>query len=55
MIYHKYRDSSSGGFVNNAFEDDDEVLENKVTYARWINKKEYSEPILLEWKPYAAT
>ena len=44
MIYHKYKDSTSGGgFVNNAFEDDDEDLENKVTYARWINKKEYND------------
>ena len=42
MIYTKYRDSfSSGeGFVNNAFEDDeDDAADNRVTYARWINRE----------------
>ena len=40
MIYYKCSDSSSGGgFVNDAFEDDDEVSINRVTYARWINSK----------------
>ena len=49
MIYHKYSDSSSGGgFVNNAFEDDDEVSENRVTYARWINRKEYNDDSEIE-------
>lgn len=46
MIYHKCSDSSSssgGGFVNDAFEHDDEVSEKRVTYARWINSKEYKD------------
>ena len=30
--------SSSGGFVNNAFEDDEEVCNNNISYARWINE-----------------
>ena len=49
MIYHKCSDSSSGGgFVNNAFEDDDEVSENRVTYARWINRTEYKDDSEIE-------
>ena len=35
----KYSDRSSAeGFVNTAFEEDEDSLDNTVTYARWINR-----------------
>lgn len=42
MVWKPSESSSNGGFVNNAFDDDEEFPENHVTYARWINKNEFN-------------
>ena len=34
--------SNGGGFVNNAFDDDEEFPETRITYARWINTNEFN-------------
>ena len=43
MVWKQSESSSiSGGFVNNAFDDEEEFPETRITYARWINTNEFN-------------